>query len=236
LVKVFTLYNHKGGVSKTTTLFNLAHYLAQIGKKILVVDADPQCNCTEIMMAQMLAKADEHEEKTGTAFKLPGKTLLDLMKPRIDGDVPTIAIDDDIEVEISPNLFLIRGDVELSSIEDSLSEAHQQRHSSKTHEKRTYGALSDFVQKISADRGYDYVMFDVGPSSGALTRACLLTCDGFFVPTMPDRFNVQAIGTLSTIMSRWASENNEIVDSFSQLGLPVPKREAKVHGPYYFKF
>lgn len=223
MTKVVTLYNHKGGVSKTTTTFNLAHFLAAQGSKVLVIDADPQCNCTEIMMAHQLALADQEELETGKAAVLPGKTLLELLQPRIEGSIPAVEVSDDIEVEINKNLFLIRGDVDLSSIEDHLSEAHQQRHSSKTHEKRTYGAIDDFVRRLAAVRSYDYVVFDVGPSSGALTRACFLVCDGFFVPTMPDRFNVQAIGTLSTIISRWVGENAQVIPAFSQLGLPVPK-------------
>jgi chromosome partitioning protein len=222
MTKVVTLYNHKGGVSKTTTTFNLAHFLADAGYKVLVIDADPQCNCTELMMAEQLSKADEEEAASGKPVDLPGSTLLQVLRPRIDGSVSEVSIDVGIEVKINKNLFLVRGDVDLSSIEDDLSEAHQQRHSSKTHDKRTYGAIYDFVQRLSSDRNYDYVIFDVGPSSGALTRACFLVCDGFFVQTMPDRFNVQAIGTLANILNRWVTENAQIVGPFQELGLPVP--------------
>ena len=43
-MRIVTLYNHKGGVSKTTTTYNLARYLKNKGKRVLVVDADPQCD------------------------------------------------------------------------------------------------------------------------------------------------------------------------------------------------
>ncbi|MDE5798563.1 MAG: AAA family ATPase [Treponemataceae bacterium] len=45
-MKKISIFNHKGGVSKTTTTFNLGCALARLGKRILLVDADSQCNLT----------------------------------------------------------------------------------------------------------------------------------------------------------------------------------------------
>lgn len=221
MVKIVTLYNHKGGVSKTTTTFNLAHFLAERGNKVLAVDADPQCNLTELMLATLLAELDDKEQKTGEESQLGGSSLLKLLKPRIDGDISAIPTESVESIEINANLSLIRGDVNLSSIEDALAEAHIQRFSNKTHEKRTYVAIGDILTRYGEEKELDYIVIDVGPSSGALTRACFLACDGFFVPTSPDRFNVQAIGTLSTILRKWITEHRQIVDEFTSLDLPI---------------
>jgi cellulose biosynthesis protein BcsQ len=46
MTPLISLFNHKGGVSKTTTAFNLGWAMAARGKRVLIVDGDPQCNLT----------------------------------------------------------------------------------------------------------------------------------------------------------------------------------------------
>ena len=48
--KIICLFNHKGGVSKTTTAFNLGWMLASKGKKVTLADFDPQCNLTGMIL------------------------------------------------------------------------------------------------------------------------------------------------------------------------------------------
>jgi cellulose biosynthesis protein BcsQ len=50
LATVISLFNHKGGVSKTTTAFNLGWMLGRLGKNVLMVDCDPQCNLTGMVL------------------------------------------------------------------------------------------------------------------------------------------------------------------------------------------
>lgn len=222
-MKIFTLYNHKGGVSKTTSTFNLASYLADEGKKVLMVDADPQCNLTEISLAPKIAELDAKALHSTTARieELPGTSVLDALNQRIKGDAAFIDLAKVKTHKVRDCLYLLRGSVDLSSIEDDLAEAHVQRSSMRTNLMRTYVAVGDFLMRLGEKEEFDYIFIDVGPSSGALTRAFFLVCDGFFLPVAPDRFNVQAIGTLSRIVDRWMTEHAQVKKQYQDLGLPI---------------
>jgi cellulose biosynthesis protein BcsQ len=53
-MKSIAVFNNKGGVGKTTLLANLASYLAiKMGRAVLIVDADPQCNVTQLMFSDL---------------------------------------------------------------------------------------------------------------------------------------------------------------------------------------
>ena len=216
-MKIITLYNHKGGVSKTTTTYNLARFLQNKGKKVLVVDADPQCNMTEMLLCDVIEQLDEEAERTGIVTELPGSSLLQVLEPRFNGDESFVNIDRINSVQIDANLWLLRGDVSLNRLEDYMAEAHTQRFSNKIHEKRNYVAIGDMLKRYGRKMEFDYILIDVGPSSGALTRSCFLVCDAFFIPMSADRFNVQAIHTLTEILHRWIEEHNQVYEDFNKL-------------------
>lgn len=188
-----------------------------------MVDADPQCNLTEIALAPTIEKLDTKAAKSTTASipELPGSSILDALNQRIKGDAAFIDISKVKTHKIAENLFLLRGSVELSSIEDDLAEAHVQRLAMRTNLMRTYVSIGDFLTRLAEKEAYDYIFIDVGPSSGALTRAFFLVCDAFFIPVAPDRFNVQAIGTLGHILDRWMSEHAQVLKQYEDLGLPI---------------
>ena len=63
-MKKIVLFNHKGGVSKTTSTFHIGWMIAEMGHKVLLVDADPQCNLTALILGD---RFDSYYEEEATA-------------------------------------------------------------------------------------------------------------------------------------------------------------------------
>lgn len=223
MTKIITLYNHKGGVSKTTTTYHLAHALVEhLQKKVLVVDADPQCNITELFLYKIIEELDEKESQ-GEETTLPGTSLKDALWPRLDGERSDVDVANIELVKPCANeeLYIFRGDIALSEAEDRLSYAHSQRMTSDMHQKRNHIAIHDMLRRLGQRDNFDYILVDVGPSAGALTRAFFLSCDEFLTPVAPDRYNYQAINSLSEILNKWISEHLGIVQDFKKLKLNI---------------
>ena len=70
MTKIITMYNNKGGVSKTTSIYNLAVFLSKQKKKILLADFDPQCNLTELFLASRDDIRDSEKKE------IPGTSIL----------------------------------------------------------------------------------------------------------------------------------------------------------------
>ena len=51
------------------------------------MDADPQCNMTEMLLCDVIEQLDEEAECTGVVAELPGTSLLQVLEPRFNGDV-----------------------------------------------------------------------------------------------------------------------------------------------------
>ena len=109
-----TLFNHKGGVGKTTLTANIAFALAEMGKSVLLVDSDPQCNLTSYLLAD-----DVVDELLNESDGAEGRTIWSALKPVVDGDRACRLVE---PMRIG-HVALLPGDIRLSSFEESLNES-----------------------------------------------------------------------------------------------------------------
>ena len=211
MYKIFTFYNNKGGVSKTTTSFNTGAFLAsKKNKKVLLVDVDPQSNLTELFFSSL------SDDKS-----LPGTSIQDAMNPRFIGGATRI---DATQIDLAqhifyPNMKILRGDFAFSKAETYFGNAISQAITDNIHEKNTYLSLFRLISDLIELHGFDHVILDLGPSTGAIARISLLCCDAFIVPITPDRFCNQAVESLNVTITGWIDKHEQTMKTFGPYGL-----------------
>jgi cellulose biosynthesis protein BcsQ len=191
-VKTITVFNNKGGVGKTTFLCNLAAYLnLRMKKKVLVIDADPQCNATIYMLPEQKI-LDLYETSSGNtvdSFLDPLRRGKGYLKEKID-----------VEETGRFGVNLLPGDPRLALSEDLLASDWLIGSSGDPRGLQTTFIFQDMT---SWYEDYDYIFFDVGPSLGAINRAVLIASDHFIVPMSSDIFSLMAIRNISTSLAKW---------------------------------
>ncbi|MFM7406841.1 MAG: ParA family protein [Cuspidothrix sp.] len=198
MVQKIALFNHKGGVSKTTTTFNLGWMLASKGKRVILVDTDPQCNLTGMALKE---ETEDDEARIETIYNTHSNIKTGL-SPAFESQPKAIEAVDCIEIE--ENLFLLPGHVGFAEYEVILGIAQEISGSIHTL-KNLPGAISDLLEKTAKKFNADYILIDMSPSLGSINQNLLMTSDFFLVPTTADFLSVMAIDSLSRILPKWCA-------------------------------
>lgn len=193
-MKSIVVFNNKGGVGKTSLLCNIAAFLKiKNDLRILVIDADPQCNATTYMFPYSTIEEIYKE----------GKTLYKIIKPLQRGKG---YLKSDLPILNSPHfkVDIIPGDTQLSLAEDFLSKDWLDGKAGDYRGLQTTLLFKDLLEQVKDE--YDYVLFDVGPSLGALNRSILAASDYFIVPMSSDIFSLQALENISISLTEWQKQ------------------------------
>lgn len=186
-------FNNKGGVGKTTLCANLAAELAtNFQAKVLLIDADPQCNLTQYVLPEADVNDIYSEDDP--------KTIFSVIKPLRSGKGYT----EDLPILHSQKFScdIIVGDTRLALEEDLLAQDWRDAKSGGIRGIRTTFVFAELV-KTAKSKGYDFIMFDIGPSLGAINRSVLLSVDVFIVPMNIDVFSVWSLRNIGKTVGTW---------------------------------
>lgn len=218
-MKKIAIFNHKGGVSKTTTTFNLGYALARKGKRILLVDADSQCNLSIYAMGyDNYSKFCESDDVNN---------IYSCLKPAYKSE-PRL-IEAAVCREISDRLYLLPGHLDFTENEVQLG-ISMQLSSAFGSMQNLPGALNYLIEQTSIKYNIDFVLFDMNPSLSAINQNVFISSDYFIVPTSPDFFSIMAIESLSDILPSWEKWASAAREAFAEATYPLSKETPKFLG------
>ncbi len=226
MAKRIALFNHKGGVSKTTTAFNLGWKLTELGHRVVLVDTDPQCNLTGLVLGYR--GATELESFYGDH---PDRNIFAGLVPAFESRPAPITAVECVEVAQRPGLFLLPGSIQLSEYETTLGIAQELTGSIQALQNLP-GAMPFLFDMTAEAHEADYVIIDMSPGLGPINQNLLTTSHYFIVPTAPDFFSVMAIDSVSRILPKWQkwAEQASSMDILKDASYPFPAPATKLLG------
>lgn len=220
-------FNHKGGVSKTTSVYNIAWTLSQ-DHNVLIVDADPQCNLTSLILGEQFEAYYLEDETRSNNIK-------DGIAAAFDGKPVPISAVSCVAPERAPRLRLLAGHMNLSEYDAALTFA-QTSNNAITTLQNLPGAFSELISKTEDVYNIDYTFIDLNPSLSAINQNLFLVSDGFVIPTNPDPFSIMALDTLRRVLPRWVNWKNNAEELFAESAYPLPAGTPKFVGTLIQRF
>ncbi|MCX7834067.1 MAG: AAA family ATPase [Ignavibacteria bacterium] len=168
MTKIIAIANQKGGVGKTTTAVNLSTAIALAGKRVLLIDSDPQANATTGM---------------GIEAKNDGNTIYEILvleKKLAETIKKTIVENLDI---ITSHINFVAAELELKDLQDR--------------EVRLKKKLEEYISENKFSLlNYDFIFIDCPPSLGLITLNALTAADTVLIPVQSEYYALEGLSQL----------------------------------------
>lgn len=224
--KTITIFNNKGGVGKTTTVWNLGDQLARQKKNVLLIDFDPQCNLSIAVLGEQrfVDLLPQQNKPYGTCIR----SFLQRFLQNTGGEELFLHKGGD---QSASSLRVIAGDFWLNVYAEALNVGNDLLSGTGI---AKFVVLNKLIKKANEEgvqgKPFDYVLLDLPPSFGALVRAALYVSDYFLVPCTSDTFSAYCVGLigqmLPTFLSDWRmglsrfKASNPAFTEYDSLGQP----------------
>jgi cellulose biosynthesis protein BcsQ len=200
------MFNNKGGVGKTNLTWNLADALAELGKRVLLIDFDPQCNLSIAMLGA-------NNFKGLVANVATPKTIRAFLQGYLQNTGPG-----PVSVHNGPHTHkdvkLVAGDFWLNVYSDALSVGNDLLTGNGI---AKFTALRTLELKLrEANETFDFVIIDLPPSFGGLVRSALYSSDYLIIPCTSDTFSEYCIGLIAQMLPQFISDWVNGLERFKQ--------------------
>ncbi len=200
-MKTIAFFNNKGGVGKTTLVYHLAWMFADRGIPTMAVDLDPQANLTAMFLKESRIEEiwpdNNHPDTVYGSINPILRGIGDIASPHTE--------------YLAENLYLVPGDLALSSFEDKLSDAWPRCHNRDEAAFRIISAFYRLMRSAAEQQDSRLVLIDVGPNLGAINRSSLIAVDQVVLPLAPDLFSLQGLKNLGPTLRDWRSIWGELL-------------------------
>lgn len=185
MAKKIFVGNYKGGVGKTTSIYQIGMHLVNKGKKVLLIDLDPQCSLSEICIGK-LNTLDElkFNESLNYIYDIWLKAK---QYPHIEFNFKNDILIKRIPLELNMYLDYIPSNIFYSG--GGLDEIAMRMKDNLD----DLTVLQQFLQKQGLNDIYDYILFDCPPSNNVITQGAFLLSDYFIIPTIVQAISIRGV-------------------------------------------